>query len=146
MFYSHSSMKRFNVVVAPRNGGKTRYLSSIKCAYGILTKSIDSSKNELYFYDLKSGNTHSFLKRVDERYQEEEGAFEWAEKILLALTSGTVIIDECGKTELVNKRGFYNVINTLIEREDITLYVAVRDSNIELFLNTYKRNWNIIKL
>ena len=115
-------MKRFNVVVAPRNGGKTRYLSSIKCAYGILTKSIDSSKNELYFYDLKSGNTHSFLKRVDGRYQEEEGAFEWAEKILLTLTSGTVII------------------------EDITLYVAVRDSNLELFLNTYKRNWNIIKL
>lgn len=139
-------MKRFNVVVAKKNGGKTKYLSSIQNCKGILTKSIDKSKNELFFYDIQSGNTHPFLKRVDKSYKEEKGSFEWAEKILLNINSGIIIIDECGRIELCSKGGFYNVINELINKDDITLYIAVRDTNLDLFLETFKQDWNIIKL
>ena len=139
-------MKRFNLVVAPKNGGKTKFLSSLKNCKGILTKSIDKSKNELFFYDIQSGDTHAFLKRVDGAYILEEGAFEWAEKILLNIDSGNIIIDECGRIELISKGGFYNVIKELIEKDSINLYIAVRDSNLESFLSNFKRDWNIIKL
>lgn len=139
-------MKRFNVVVAPRNGGKTKYLSSLQNCKGILTKSIDREKNELFFFDIESRNTHPFLKRVDKSYKVEKGAFKWAERLLLNINSGNIIIDECGRIELLSKGGFYNTINELINNDNITLYIAVRDTNLDLFLETYKQNWNIIRL
>lgn len=137
-------MKEFNAVVAPRNGGKTSFLRKLDGAKGILTLSSDKSKNQLYLHDIATGEEVNFMNRVDGKYIIQKNAFAWGEERLLKLDSGIVVVDECGLIELERREGFFNSIVKLSEKE-ISLFVSVRDSFLDLFLSVFPYHWNVIR-
>ncbi|MGN0905679.1 MAG: hypothetical protein ACI4NM_00900 [Bullifex sp.] len=130
-------MRKCRIVSGPRNGGKTSYLLSLGIKQGIVTVSEDARKDVRNLMDLADGSCHDFMVRGANCYMVSPGSFEWACKRLSEIERGDAVIDECGLIELRDKAGFHDSIVSLMEKEEVTLYVAVRDTFLPLFLSVF---------
>ncbi len=130
-------MRKCRIVSGARDSGKTSYISALGISQGIITLSENPEKNTRYLSCLSDGTKHDFMTRMNGRYVVSEGAFEWAHEKLSRIGSGIAAIDECGMIELREKRGFHDSITALMEKEEVTLYVSVRDAFLPLFLSVF---------
>ena len=137
MCCSPSSMRKCRIVSGPCDGGKTSYLLSLGIKQGIVTVSEDSGKNVRYLMDLSDGSIHDFMVRGERGYIVSPGSFEWAQERLSVIEKGDAVIDECGLIELRDGAGFHDSILHLMEKEEVTLFVAVRDTFLPLFLSVF---------
>ena len=110
---------------------------SLSLRQGIVTLSESADKNVRYLMDLSDGSVHDFMRRGERGYIVSEGTFEWAAERLSRIEKGSVAVDECGMIELRDRAGFHDSIAALMEKEEVNLYVTVRDSFLPLFLSEF---------
>ena len=110
---------------------------SMHLTQGIVTLCESADKNVRYLMDLSDGSVHDFMRRGERGYIVSEGTFEWAAERLSRIEKGSVAVDECGMIELRDRAGFHDSIAALMEKEEVNLYVTVRDSFLPLFLSEF---------
>lgn len=127
-------MRRFKFVTGARNAGKTTCLKKIaeEGGYkGYLTLSPDSSKQSLFLFNLESGSELPLMQRDESGcYVSNEETFSCANEYLSSLSSGKVILDECGRIEL-SRGGFYPALEHFLNTPSLEVTIAVRDTNLE---------------
>lgn len=112
-------MRKCRIITGARDAGKTSMVMSLSLRQGIVTLSESADKNVRYLMDLS------------------DGAFEWAAERLSRIEKGSAAVDECGMLELRDRAGFHASIAALMEKEEVNLYVTVRDSFLPLFLSEF---------
>ena len=110
---------------------------SMHLTQGIVTLCESADKNVRYLMDLSDGSVHDFMRRDERGYIVSDGAFEWAAERLSRIEKGSAAVDECGMIELRYRAGFHDSIASLMEKEEVNLYVTVRDSFLPLFLSEF---------
>ena len=110
---------------------------SMHLTQGIVTLCESADKNVRYLMDLSDGSVHDFMRRDERGYIVSDGAFEWAAERLSRIEKGSAAVDECGMIELRDRAGFHDSIESLMEKEEVNLYVTVRDSFLPLFLSEF---------
>lgn len=138
-------MAEVRIITGERNSGKTSFikkmLESGLNAKGFMTVSLDEGKDVLYLQDIASGKkrllmeTSCWRKNGIGRYRFYPATFEWAEKKLSSVSSGTIVLDEIGRLEL-KERGFDSLMKKLLCK-DVELYISVRKDYIENVVEHY---------
>lgn len=131
-------MAEVKIISGERNSGKTSFIKKLLesglDAKGFITVAFDEKKDVLYLQDIASGEkrllmeTSSWKENGIGRYSFHPETFEWAEKKLSEIVSGTIVIDEVGRLELSGK-GFDSLLWKLLCK-DVELYVSVRKDYI----------------
>ena len=130
-------MRKCRIITGARDAGKTRMVMSMHLTQGIVTLCESADKNVRYLMDLSDGAVHDCMRRGERGYIVSEGAFEWAAERLSRIEKGNAAVDECGMIELRDRSGFHDSIAALMEKEEVNLYVTVRDSFLPLFLSEF---------
>lgn len=136
------------------DSGKTRYLKEhyeqAQQGDGIVSlKHMDGEQCIGYdLVHLRTGDKQAFIRLkstlpVDWKEQHEIGRFSFseqgfilAEKVLNRIECGPVYIDEIGPLEIWYKKGFYNKLKELIEK-DLDLFLTLRPTLINEFYDEF---------
>lgn len=141
------------IISGKQNAGKTTYIKKLYEQLGgdgFVTEKIirDSNFKGYNLKRLKTNETHLFIVENNEcinnnviknkRFSFYKNCFElaeqWIDEIIKENIS-PIFIDEVRKLELNNK-GFYNILHKLIKL-NLSFYVAVRDQNVESFVQHF---------
>lgn len=128
-FCNRSLMKKCNFVTGAKDSGKTSYLKALSKSggfKGFLEIADSAEKQDLYLYYLEEGKKVPFMKGRTPYPL----VFEKANNYLLSIREGKVIIDEMGKIE-IRGSGFFPAVKELAKRDNVTLFIAVRDIFLE---------------
>lgn len=141
-------MKMINIITGEINSGKTRYLKDLyeKDHKGDGILSLKHYEDDRFLgYDLfhlKGGEKQAFIrlktyisndweqKYEVGKYSFSHAGFCFAEKVLNKIQTGPIYIDEIGPLEILEKRGFYNILKELINK-NIDLFLTLRGSLID---------------
>ncbi len=150
-----------NIVTGNKNTGKTTYLKKLyeKTQKGdgfLCTKHFE--KNNFIGYDLLHLKTSEHIQFIRiktklpsnwiEKYEigifsfSEQG-FDFAENIIKNLIEEPVFIDEIGPLEILEQKGFYALMNNLLDKK---IYLTVRESLYDELLKTFNINQKINKI
>ena len=137
-----------NIITGDIDSGKTRYLKklyeknpvgdgvfSLKHYEGGHFLGYDlfhlKSKEQVAFIRLKSQLTEGWNEKHEiGKYSFSCEGFDFAEKVLKNIDEGPVYIDEIGPLEILEKKGFYNILKELIEKK-FDMFLTLRGSLID---------------
>ncbi len=140
MCFNHSSMRRFRLITAPHDGGKTRWiLEHCRGCRGFVSVSPDEEKKEIFLMNLETGEKRLLMRRNAENvFIVDEETFSYANDCIMRETSGLVVLDECGWMEC-GKRGFYPSLVHLRDTPSLSALLSVRLDRLEWYLDFFGR-------
>ncbi len=143
-----------NIIKGNSNSGKTRYLKNLyketPKGDGVLSLKY-YEKDEFLGYNLfhlKTGKQKPFIRlktKLPENWAEKYktgkysfsmSGFQFAEEILRNIDEAPVYIDEIGPLEIMQRKGFYQIVKNLLDR-DIEIFLTVRDSLFDKLIATF---------
>ena len=133
-------MRRFELVTAPHDGGKTaNLLSHHKGVPGFVTTNDGPGKERLFLHQLDTGEERLLMERPEGggSYIVNQEAFDYANEYIMDIHDGLVVLDECGWMER-DGGGFRPALDHILSCDDISAVLAIRLDMLDWYLSLFE--------
>lgn len=131
-------MRKFKFITGERGAGKSSYiLANYPSCTGFVTVKEDAAGSRLMLMNLSSRERRCLMYRSPAGpYIVHPDCFSWANRAILSVESGLVVLDECGWIECVG-RGFYPALEHIRNSPGIEAVLSVRLDRLDWYLSFF---------